>query len=63
MRDKKLMRIVLISMTILLLEKGIDILIRKGFAIDLNKWFTLLGRDCFSGDICRRCAALEAYPG
>jgi O-antigen/teichoic acid export membrane protein len=49
MRDKRLMRIVLVSITVLLLEKGIDILIRKGFSLDLNKWLTLFEGAVFLG--------------
>jgi O-antigen/teichoic acid export membrane protein len=49
MRDKGLIRIVLISITILLVEFGIDMLIRKGISIDLNKWLTLLEGVVFLG--------------
>jgi hypothetical protein len=49
MRDKGLIRIVLISMTILVVEMAIDILIRKGLSIELNKWFTLAEGVVFLG--------------
>jgi O-antigen/teichoic acid export membrane protein len=49
MRDKGLKRIVLICILILLLEMGIDILIRKGFSIDLNKWLTVVEGTVFLG--------------
>jgi O-antigen/teichoic acid export membrane protein len=49
LRDKGLIRIVLISITIFLVEMGIDMLIRKGFSIDLNKWLTLLEGAIFLG--------------
>ena len=49
MRDKGLIRIVLISITILLVEMAVDILIRKGLSIDLNKWLTLLEGAVFLG--------------
>jgi O-antigen/teichoic acid export membrane protein len=49
MRDKGLIRIILISITILLVEMAVDIMIRKGFSIHLNKWFTLLEGAVFLG--------------
>jgi O-antigen/teichoic acid export membrane protein len=49
MRDKGFMRIILVSVTILVVEMGIDILIRKGFSIDLNKWLTLVEGAVFLG--------------
>ena len=49
MRDKGLIRIALISITILLVEMAVDIMIRKGFSIDLNKWLTLVEGAVFLG--------------
>jgi O-antigen/teichoic acid export membrane protein len=49
MRDKGLIRIVLISLAVLLVEWGIDMLIRKGFSFDLNKWLTVVEGIVFLG--------------
>jgi len=49
MRDKGLIRIALISMAILAVEMAIDLLIRKGFSVDLNKWVTLAEGMVFLG--------------
>lgn len=49
LRDKGLIRIVLISITILLGEMAVDTMIRKGFSIDLNKWLTLVEGSVFLG--------------
>jgi O-antigen/teichoic acid export membrane protein len=49
MRDKGFIRIVLISITILVVEMAVDIMIRKGFSIDLNKWLTLVEGAVFLG--------------
>lgn len=49
MRDKGFIRIVLICIAILFGEAGIDILIRRGFSIDLNKWLTFAEGAVFLG--------------
>ncbi len=49
LRDRGLIRIAGISLTILLAEMAIDILIRKVFSMDLNKWLTMLEGAVFLG--------------
>lgn len=49
LRDKRLIRIVLISITILSVEMVADIIIRKVLSIDLNKWLTVLEGAVFLG--------------
>jgi len=63
MRDKGLIRIVLMSTTILLVEMGIDILIRKVFSIDLNKWLTLLEGVVFLGIYTGLVLFFKLIPG
>jgi O-antigen/teichoic acid export membrane protein len=63
MRDKGLIRIVLISITILLVEMTIDIMIRKAFSIDLNKWLTLLEGAVFLGIYAGLVVYFRLIPG
>jgi O-antigen/teichoic acid export membrane protein len=63
LRDKGLIRIILISLTVLLLEKGIDMIIRNGFSIDLNKWLTLLEGAVFLGIYAGVVLYFKLLPG
>jgi O-antigen/teichoic acid export membrane protein len=63
MRDKGLIRIVLISITILLVQMAVDILIRKGFSIDLNKWLTLAEGVVFLGIYAGVVLRFRLIPG
>jgi O-antigen/teichoic acid export membrane protein len=63
LRDKHLIRILLVSAAILLTELAVDIIIRKVFFIDLNKWLTVLEGAVFMGIYIGLVLGFRLLPG